>query len=185
MLKVCVIIANYNHSQYLDEAIRSILAQTHTNLEIRIIDDGSDDQDVVRDIVASHNDPRIVYQELLKNTGKWNALNTAIAKTDCRLITTLDADDTCVPNRIERQVAVFHAVPDTVHVMTGFHHCWSSTELTRLTSIRVKNPQLQIIDSAMTRQLVMTGKSTPGINHYYLGKLGKDRRNSKNGDPAC
>ena len=173
MLKVCVIIANYNHQKYLEESIRSIMAQTWHNLEIQVIDDGSNNQHTVRALVEKLQveDDRIIYTELERNTGKWNALNKAIEQTDCQLVTTLDADDTCLPVRIERQVAAMTAIPNIAHVLTGFHHCWSDEDVTTLTAQDFGMRDLQIVGSQEVRQLVMTGKSSPGINHYFTGNV--------------
>ena len=138
-MKVCIIIANYNHSQYLDESIQSARDQTHKDLEIVVVDDGSDDQPIVRKMVEAfmHLDDRIVYHELPENRGKWYALNYAIEKTGCTLITTLDADDICLADRIERQVRVFMTVPNTQHVLTGFYHCWSQEDIDRCWSKKI------------------------------------------------
>jgi glycosyltransferase involved in cell wall biosynthesis len=117
-----------------------------------------------------HLDDRIVYHELPENRGKWYALNYAIEKTGCTLITTLDADDICLADRIERQVRVFMTVPNTQHVLTGFYHCWSQEDIDRCWSKKInQDPVLNIIEADEVRQHVLTGLSTPGINHFYTG----------------
>jgi glycosyltransferase involved in cell wall biosynthesis len=137
-----------------------------------VVDDGSRDQEQVRNIVEKFQkiDGRISYLELPKNFGKWYALNEAISKTSCELITTLDADDICLPERIARQIAVFHAVPGTLHVLTSFWHCWSESELYEKMLLKVEGP-LKIVSHDDTRNLVLIGKNSPGINHYFTGNI--------------
>jgi len=170
-MKVCVIIANYNHSQYLEESIASARGQTYKDLEIVVVDDGSDDQEEVRRIVEKNMllDDRIRYYELSENRGKWYALNCAIEKTECTLVTTLDADDTCPMDRIERQAAVFKKIPGTMHVLTGFHHCWSQEDIDEKTELCADEEALKIVQPSEVTSHVIQGYKTPGINHYYTG----------------
>jgi len=72
---VSIVMPVYNMEQYIKEAINSVLAQTFTNWELIIIDDGSTDQ--TANIIASYKDKRIhyFYQE---NKGQSNALNHGI-----------------------------------------------------------------------------------------------------------
>lgn len=171
-MRVCIIIANYNHSKYLEQSIASALKQTHHDIEVLIVDDGSKDQVTVREIIKKFQaqDERVHYLELQKNSGKWCALNTGISHTKCEIITTLDADDICHPERIERQLAVFHALPGTLHVLTGFWHCWSEKELYERLEERVSGP-LQIVQHEDVRNMILVGMNTPGINHYFTGEI--------------
>ena len=149
------------------------MAQTWQDLEILVVDDGSDDQPAVCNLVTklqTEEDDRIVYLQLPHNTGKWNALNKAIEQTNCQLITTLDADDTCLPERIERQVAALTAT-NAAHVLTGFHHCWSDEEITKLTAKSFGVHNLRIVQRAEVREQVLAGRQTPGINHYFTGQI--------------
>jgi len=171
-MKVCVIIPNYNHHQWLDESIRSAIAQTYKDIEILVVDDGSSDKEKVKSIVRENStfDNRVKYIDLPKNTGKWNALNEAIKSTSCKLITTLDADDVCPADRIERQAMVFKELPNVLHLLTGFHHCWTPEELS-LNKTILQTKQLNIVLPPDVRQMVLTGFATPGINHYFTGNI--------------
>ena len=171
-MRVCLIIPNYNHTKYLDECIQSALNQTYKEIEINVVDDGSNDQESVGNLVRKYqlSDNRIKYIALKNNTGKWNSLNTCISETNCDLITTLDADDTCPRDRIERQVAVFQSVPGTLHVLSCFHHCWSDAEVTEKTSL-LQNGPLSIVGHEDVRNMVLYGRSQPGINHYFTGDI--------------
>lgn len=171
-MKVCIVIPNYGHSKYLQRCIESAVSQTYHDIEILVIDDGSPDSNEVESIVRKMQqlDDRISFVSLPQNFGKWHVMNEACRTTNCDLITTLDADDVCPPDRIERQVQVFHAIPNTLHVLTGFWHCWSNDELEE----NVKNLQsgpLKIVPAEDVRNMVMAGKFTPGINHYFTGNI--------------
>jgi glycosyltransferase involved in cell wall biosynthesis len=150
----------------------SALNQTYKNIEIVLIDDGSKDQEIVRNIAKKYKekDKRFKYLELEKNSGKWNSLNYVISRTDADLITTLDADDVCLSNRVERQVDVFKNIPGTLHVLTCFHHCWSDQEVTEKQNQHVLG-DLRIVPHEKVREMVLYGRSTPGINHYFTGNI--------------
>ena len=73
---VSVVIPCYNHAHYLDEAIRSVLAQTHARLEVIVVDDGSNDN--TSEVVARYPGVEYVYQE---NAGLAAARNTGIRRS--------------------------------------------------------------------------------------------------------
>jgi len=90
----------YNSERYLGAAIDSVLAQTLTDFEFIIIDDGS--KDAGADIVRSYEDARIhyIYQE---NAGLPAALNAAISVSRSEVIARMDPDDICLPERFAVQ----------------------------------------------------------------------------------
>ena len=170
--KVLVTICCYNHGKYLDEAVQSIIDQTYTNLDICIVDDGSDPgQDIGRITRAlQQRDTRIRVITLPKNIGKWHGLNEAIRTTDAVLCTSHDADDISLPNRIERQVACLMKT-QTLHNLCGFHHCWSEDDVAKAKKDYTPLTELLIVNSESVSSAVMTGRSTPGINHYFTGQF--------------
>lgn len=168
--KVCIVVPVYNHSTFLAQSIESVLSQTYDNIEVFIVDDGSDDQDVVKDIALKYSkqDSRVRFSGFSINCGKWNALNYATQNTDSVLITCQDADDTSCPDRIERQVSVFSSVPGTAHVLCGFHHCWSQADVDKFTMQKTDGP-LSVMPHTDVHRHVMQGFVSPNINHYYTG----------------
>jgi glycosyltransferase involved in cell wall biosynthesis len=169
-LSVCIIIPNYNHSQWLDDAIKSALNQTYNNTEIIIIDDGSNDKQKVRSIVRNNLTSKIKFIDVPVNQGKWFVLNEAIKNTSCHLITTLDADDVCPADRIQRQVSVLTQVPNVAHVLTGFYHCWSDKDV-KDNVVKLQTGDLKVIHPVDVRKNVMAGYCTQGINHYFTGDV--------------
>lgn len=98
---VSVVLSVYNCEKYLAEAIDSILAQTWTDLEFVIVDDGSTDS--TPDILSSYSDSRIKLISQ-KNRGLAPALNAGIQNALGKYIARMDADDISLPNRLEKQV---------------------------------------------------------------------------------
>ena len=170
--KVLVTICCYNHGKYLKESVQSIIDQTYKNLDICIVDDGSDVSQGITSIIEelSIKDERIRSIKLDKNFGKWHCLNEAIRTTTADLCTAHDADDISLPNRIERQVACLIQT-ETLHNLCGFIHCWNEDDVSKAKD-SYKTPEKMIIGGPdEVLNLVITGKNTPGINHYYTGNF--------------
>jgi glycosyltransferase involved in cell wall biosynthesis len=111
---VTVLMPAYNAADFISGAIRSVLAQTFTNFELLIINDGSTDD--TENIVRSFNDPRI---RLINQTnqGISAALNTGLAAAYAACIARFDADDICYPHRLEEQYKFLTEHPD--HCIVG------------------------------------------------------------------
>ncbi|MHB1035979.1 MAG: glycosyltransferase family 2 protein [Pirellulales bacterium] len=107
---VSVVIATYNYGQFLAGALDSVLAQTFTDWEAIIVDDGSTDDtpEVVRPYLG---DERIRY-ERTDHLGQPGAKNVGIRLSRSPLVAFLDADDLWLPSKLERQVALFHNDPE-------------------------------------------------------------------------
>ena len=102
---VSVVIATYNMAQYLPLAVRSVLEQTHSNLEVLIVDDGSTDDTpaVVQPFLA---DPRVRYLRQ-PNGGQTIAKNHGVREATGEFVGFLDADDLWVPDKLEAQLPLF------------------------------------------------------------------------------
>jgi len=118
--KVSVIIAAYNAETYILRTLASVRAQTYPNLEIVVVDDGS--QDRTADVVDSIADSdEVVTLHRQANKGVAAARNLAIAKSYGEYIAPIDADDVWHPRKIERQVACMLASGPS----TGLVYAWS------------------------------------------------------------
>lgn len=104
-LVISVVMATYNGDEFIAEAIQSVLDQTFTDFEFIIVDDGS--TDATASIIASFDDPRIIYIKKETNTGIAASLNLGIAKAKGQYIARMDDDDVCEHNRFEEQLKVF------------------------------------------------------------------------------
>jgi glycosyltransferase involved in cell wall biosynthesis len=105
---VSVVMPVYNGGAYLRPAIESILAQSHREFELIVVDDGSSDAswDVISECAA--RDPRVVAVRQ-KNQGRIAAQNAAIAMAKGRYLARMDHDDISEPERFREQVALLEA----------------------------------------------------------------------------
>ena len=98
---VSVIIPVYKAEDYVERTIRSVLAQTYSDLEVVIVDDGSPDQSI--DVCRRFDDPRIkIVQQA--NRGLAGARNTGIRNSTGDYIALIDADDLWTKDKIEKHV---------------------------------------------------------------------------------
>jgi glycosyltransferase involved in cell wall biosynthesis len=111
---VSVIIPAYDVSEFIGEALDSVLAQTFTDYEIIVINDGSPDTPALERALKPYMS-RIVYLKQ-ENRGVSAARNTGIEAARGSLIAFLDGDDTWLPNYLEVQVARIQADP-TIDVL--------------------------------------------------------------------
>jgi glycosyltransferase involved in cell wall biosynthesis len=111
---VTVLMPVYNCANYVGEAVESILAQTYRDFEFLIVNDGS--TDASEHVIRAFGDPRvrIISQ---RNAGVSQALNTGIAHARGKFIARFDADDICMPTRLEEQMNFMLGHKD--HVMVG------------------------------------------------------------------
>jgi len=95
----------YNCAKYIADSIDSVLAQTMTDWELRIIDDCSTDNtlDVLEPYLKKH--PNIHYTCLSKNSGPAAARTEGIKQSNGTYIAFLDSDDLWLPQKLEKQIA--------------------------------------------------------------------------------
>lgn len=109
--KVSIVIPVYNGSNYLAEAIESALAQTHRNLEVVVVNDGSSDDGATRRVAERYAD-RVRYFEK-PNGGVASALNYGIAEMTGEYFSWLSHDDLYLPDKIEVQLDCLMASQST------------------------------------------------------------------------
>ncbi|MDD3876099.1 MAG: glycosyltransferase family 2 protein [Bacteroidales bacterium] len=114
---VTVLMPVYNTEKYIAEAIDSVLNQTFRDFEFLIIDDGSTDDSVK--IIESYNDKRIRLVRNDKNIKLIATLNKGIDLALGKYICRVDADDICMPTRLEKQVRFMEHNPDFVACSSG------------------------------------------------------------------
>ncbi|MGA4877394.1 bifunctional polysaccharide deacetylase/glycosyltransferase family 2 protein [Streptomyces lydicamycinicus] len=98
---VTVLVPAYNEAAGIESTVRSLLASTHPQLQIIVIDDGSTDD--TADIATWIDDPRV---EVIRqpNSGKAAALNTGLAHARCDIVVMVDADTVFEPDAIYRLI---------------------------------------------------------------------------------
>lgn len=139
MPRVSVIIPTFNCVAFLGSAIDSVLAQTYTDYEIIVVDDGSTDG--TRECIAKYG-ARVKYFHQ-SNQGVSAARNLALDHATGEFIAYLDADDIWCPGKLEAQVGYLDS-----HQECGLVH----------TEVSVIDEDSRIIHACFNRE---TGRSVP------------------------
>ena len=102
---VSVVVPVFNAEKHLGQALDSLLAQTHGNLEVICVDDGSTDgtPQLLADYASRDDRVRVFNQE---NAGPGAARNRGIERARGDYLYFLDADDWCDPSLLEKAVAL-------------------------------------------------------------------------------
>ena len=132
-IKVTVLIPCYNASKFIHEAVDSIISQTHGNLEILLIDDGSTDN--TRDIITEYaqQDKRVVPVFNEGNLGLIRTLNEGVKRASGKYLARMDADDISDSTRIEKLLNALLTHPGLDIVSAGFYIMSSSGKILRQT----------------------------------------------------
>jgi len=122
---VSVVIACYNDKLYIEEAIQSVLSQSYKNIEILVVDDGSDAETKA---VLKSLEPKINSIITQENLGQSTARNNGIREAKGAYILVLDSDDYFEPSFIERALS---SVKDSVRLITCWANCFTEKEATQ------------------------------------------------------
>ena len=101
---VSICVPAYNAERYIGRTIRSVLAQTHRDFELIIVDNASTDRTM--DVVAEFSDSRIRVIQNESNIGPLANFNKVLSLAQGRYVKMLSADDVIYPLCLERQVAI-------------------------------------------------------------------------------
>lgn len=105
--RVSVVIPTYNREAVLPRAIKSVLKQTYTDVELIVVDDGSTDDSI--QAVKEFGD-EINYYSFSENRGANTARNKGIAESTGEYIAFLDSDDEFPPNHVETMVSELESI---------------------------------------------------------------------------
>jgi succinoglycan biosynthesis protein ExoO len=178
-MKISVIMTCFNGEEFIGDAIRSVLAQTHADLELIIVDDASTDgsNEVISGL--AEGDPRIRVIVLNRNVGLASARNHGIDAAAGDWITFLDADDLYEPDRLKRLLELARITnsvmvvdnqsvrqyPDGQHLFAGFRFLNAATpvEITQ---------ELYFREDAYSGACLRAGYMKAMISRGWLRKLG-------------
>ncbi|MCB2228208.1 MAG: glycosyltransferase family 2 protein [Desulfarculaceae bacterium] len=119
---VSVVIPAYNMAGSLPRAIKSVLSQTYSDLELIVVDDGSRDDPA--GAMAKIADPRLRMIRLKAKQGAAHARNTGAQSASGRLLAFLDADDYWLPEKLQAQMKCLEAAPQRARACcTGYLYC--------------------------------------------------------------
>jgi glycosyltransferase involved in cell wall biosynthesis len=112
---VSVIIPTYNRTDYLEITLKSVISQTYTNIEIIVVDDGSDGNanKALCDLFSN-----VIYIRIKNSGGPARPRNKGIEMAKGELLAFTDDDDIWLPQKLEAQVSVL-----TNNSNYGLVHC--------------------------------------------------------------
>ncbi len=165
MPRVSVHIPCYNSEKYISETIKSVLAQSFGDFELIIINDGSRDR--TEEIVKSFQDSRIryLYQE---NRGLSAARNRAVSVSGGEFIAFLDHDDLWMPDKLEKQIAVFEKDTDIALVYTNYYKLYPDGK--KALGLRGEQPQGRVFEQLLRQYTVSL--TTAMVRRKALLELG-------------
>jgi len=158
-LLVSIITPTYNHEQFIGQCIESVLAQTFSDWEQVIVDDGSTDG--TEKVIQGYRDPRIKYvrQEHKGPEHLAETYNLALAQSQAPLVAILEGDDFWPPDKLALQTPIFNdpnvvmsygrwqlAAPDG-HIVGQSHHF----DVKKLIPCTLNGPDLPFILSMLRR----------------------------------
>lgn len=118
---VSVIIATYNYGHLIEEALASVSAQTYTNWECIVVDDGStDDTEAIVAAFISANEKQSFRYISMANAGVSKARNVGIMHATGTYLQFLDADDQLSAHQLAKQIAL-HGENDCSLVFSASH----------------------------------------------------------------
>jgi succinoglycan biosynthesis protein ExoO len=169
--------ANLNGELYLDQAIQSVLRQSHRDLEVIISDDGSSDGSLTIIRKAMAQDARVRLVKSSAPSGPGSARNRALAQATGDWIAICDSDDLLHPERLERLLKAAHALKADIVADDLIYFGDSPIEQhgTLLQSLALQSPQA--IDA-----LAMVTGDLCGHSDLSLGYLKPLMRRSSMGD---
>lgn len=130
-IKISVVVPLYNKEKSIEETLQSVLAQTYTDYELIVVDDGSTDNSlkVVHSFVNSFTHSSVIKIIHKENGGVSSARNRGIKEAKGEYIALLDGDDLWEPTFLEEQVKLIHEFPqaamwgvNTAFIKNG--KCW-------------------------------------------------------------
>lgn len=162
--KVSVVIAAYNTEDYIAKAIESALAQTESNIEVIVVDDGSSDATV--DVAKSFSDRRLKVMVNSRNMGQNAALNRALKVAQGQWIAPLDSDDWYAPDRLEKLLQIADAenadmiADDVYYIQDGQKLPWNTL---------LSESGQQIEQITPIEPIFFVENDLPGIGGFPLG----------------
>lgn len=171
---VSIIVPIYNTEQYLKRCLDSILNQTHRNLEIILVDDGSTDKtpDIIKEYTKK--DSRIITLHQ-KNQGQSTARNNGLKKATGKYISFIDSDDEVKNDFIEKLLKPYANDSSTTLSICGVNY-------KRLKSHTAKDVYIRHIHSRRKNEslkayvlylLTIDGRIYSSVNKLFLAKTAK------------
>jgi glycosyltransferase involved in cell wall biosynthesis len=166
---VTIVIPTFNHAEYLDRALKSVLDQTYANWEAIVIDNHSTDN--TDEVIAKFTDPRINCIKIYNKGVIAISRNAGISKAKGEWIAFLDSDDWWMKNKIELSLDV--AVKECADLI--FHDLFMAKNVKQ--KIYFKKTNGRAPDKSVFKYLLQNGNVIPNssvlVRKSVLDKVGK------------
>lgn len=114
--RISIVTPAYQHGQFIEKTIRSVLLQGYSNLDYIVMDGGSTDETVG---ILEKYAPWFTYWESQRDNGQSHAINKGFARAEGTLINWLNSDDYLMPGALQRVAEAFAAAPPQVAAIAG------------------------------------------------------------------
>jgi len=151
---VSVIIPSHNYGMFIDETLKSIMNQTYRNIEVIIVDDGSDEEDGAGRVVAKYPSVKYFYQEHRGNLTPARAMNVGISLSHGAYIACIAADDKLSSTYIERCVSEIEKGKRVGFVWTGKQEFGASNKVYLPGKVRFKSSFYRGVGGSIGAMLV-------------------------------
>lgn len=116
---VTTIIPSFNHAQYIEKAMQSVLDQDYPNIQFIVVDDGSKDESHAVIRAFAERNPEVETILNVENRGQSAVINQAIARAKGKYFQFLPSDDWYLPQKTRLQVEKFESASEDVGVVYG------------------------------------------------------------------
>jgi glycosyltransferase involved in cell wall biosynthesis len=171
-----VVIPTYNSMPWIKATVKSVLEQTHANINVYIIDDGSKDD--TESFVKSLKDKRIHYVKK-ENGGVSSARNVGIKHAKSEFIAFVDADDIWYPEKLEKQLKLLQKDSE-VGLVYGHHYIIDEEDVVQR-NLRIWK-RGHVADELSGGNLIAGSASMVLIRRSILNQVGPFREDIINGE---
>lgn len=180
---VSVMMPTYKQEAFIARAVDSLLAQTFSNWELLIIDDGSPG-DTFSAIERFSADPRIRYYRLSENGGLGRALNEGLSRARADLIAYLPSDDVYYPDHLVALIEALGAHPDATLAYSGVRYRYN-----RFAPGQIDGFPIQLVQVMHRRTADRWGEReelvTDDLHRMYWSKLAAHGAFVNHGQVTC
>ncbi|CAN7634655.1 glycosyltransferase family 2 protein [Mesorhizobium sp. LjNodule214] len=180
---VAVIIPAYNAEPFIERTLASVLAQTHRNIEIIVVDDGSTDgtASIVRRL--SDGDGRIKLLQQ-KNGGVASARNAGMRASKGTFIAPVDADDLWHPTKLDKQLRVFAAAGNDLGLVYTLYRTIDADDMV-ITTPKRTHPNGWVFMQHLGQNFIGNGSSAMFRRDVLFEMGGYSSRLRESGAEGC
>lgn len=168
--KISIVMAAYNEERHIGSAIASIQAQTFTDWELIIVNDGSKDRTSELAVEYATHDSRIQLINNPHNLGLPRSLNLGIEVANAELIARADADDFNLPERLAQQFHFMQNHPEVDVLGTGAWLLDANGERIRTVALPQTHQDLAALPFLKTHffhpSVMIRKRFFPRVGHY-------------------